>query len=320
MSKPIAAMASLVRPLVEPHCDGLDVTWFTSTEEALEIAPHAEIGWFDMYDKEKMREVLAKATNLKWLNSIYAGVEHFPLDQLKTQGTIVTNGAGLNSSPIAEFVLMGMLAAAKRTDKLLDLQKQQAWPEQAPGTDELADSKALIIGYGGIGQQVAKKLSGFDVNITAVRRNVSDDPAGLSTEVISTNDWRARLGDFDWVIISAPATQETRHLLGAEELAAMKPSAWLVNVARGSLVDQSALLDALTDKKIGGAVLDVTEPEPLPKGDPLWTAPNCFITMHVSGVAQTRMFQRAATRFVKNLQHYQNGTQMIAVADLARGY
>jgi phosphoglycerate dehydrogenase-like enzyme len=320
MSKPIAAMASLVRPLVEPHCGDLDVTWFTSTEEALEIAPHAEIGWFDMYDKDKMAQVLSAATSLKWLNSIYAGVEHFPLDQLKQQGTIVTNGAGLNSSPIAEFVVMGMLSAAKRTDKLLELQAQQEWPEQAPGTTELTDGKALIIGYGGIGQQVAKKLSGFDMDVTAVRRTASDDPAGLGTEVIGTDDWRARLGEFDWVIVSAPATTETQKLLGADEFAAMKPSAWLINVARGSLVDQPALVEALNSKAIGGAMLDVTDPEPLPKGDPLWTAANCFITMHVSGVAQTRMFQRAAARFVENLKRYQTGGDMVAVADLDRGY
>ncbi|MEW4467951.1 D-2-hydroxyacid dehydrogenase [Parasphingorhabdus sp. JC815] len=320
MSKPIAAMASLVRPMVEEHCEDLDVTWFTSTEEALEIAPHTEIGWFDMYDKEKMAQVLSTATNLKWLNSIYAGVEHFPLDQLKQQGTIVTNGAGLNSSPIAEFVVMGMLAAAKRSDKLMTLQQQQEWPEQAPGTTELADGKALIIGYGGIGQQVAKKLSGFEMKVTAVRRTASDDPAGLGTEVIGTDDWRGRIGEFDWVIVSAPATSETRKLLGKDEITAMKSSAWLINVARGSLVDQDALVTALNDKTIGGAVLDVTEPEPLPKGDPLWTAENCLITMHMSGVAQTRMFQRAASRFVENLKRYRNGEDMIAVADLDRGY
>ncbi len=315
MTKPKAAMASLVRPMVEQHCDDLDVTWFTSTEEALEIAPHAEIGWFDMYDKEKMAEVITAATNLKWLNSIYAGVDHFPLAQLKEQGTLLTNGAGLNSSPIAEFAIMGMLAAAKRTDILLENQRDHIWLEHPPGTAELSESKALIIGYGGIGQQIAKKLSGFEMDIVAVRRTATDDPA-----VIGLEDWRKRLGEFDWVILSAPATSETQKMIGANELAAMKSSAWLINVARGSLVDQPALLDALEKKEIGGAVLDVTDPEPLPKDDPLWDAPNCFITMHVSGQAQTRMFQRAASRFIKNLKRYQNGEEMIAVADLERGY
>ena len=315
MTKPKAAMASLVRPMVEPHCGDLDVTWFTSTEEALEIAPHAEIGWFDMYDKAKMAEIISAATNLKWLNSIYAGVEHFPLAQLKAQGTILTNGAGLNSAPIAEFAVMMMLSAAKRSDLIVDSQRQHKWLETPPGTTEIDDSKALIIGYGGIGQQIAKKLAGFDVEVTAVRRTATGEP-----NVIGLEDWRDRLGEFDWIFVSAPATSDTRHMFGAEEFAAMKNSAWLVNVARGTLVDQDALLTALNDKTIGGAALDVTDPEPLPADHPLWDAPNCLITMHLSGTAQTRMFQRAAARFVENLKRYQKGEQMIAVADFDRGY
>ncbi|NCN85589.1 MAG: D-2-hydroxyacid dehydrogenase [Sphingomonadales bacterium] len=315
MTKPKAAMASLVRPLVEPHCGDLDVTWFTSTEEAMEIAPQAEIGWFDMYDKEKMAEIISAATNLKWLNSIYAGVEHFPLEQLKAQGTILTNGAGLNGAPIAEFAVMMMLAAAKRSDLILDNQRQHNWLETPPGTAEIDDSKALIIGYGGIGQQIAKKLSGFDVEVTAVRRTATSE-----ANVIGLDDWRDRLGEFDWVFVSAPATSDTKHMFGADEFAAMKSSAWLVNVARGSLVDQEALLTALNDKAIGGAALDVTDPEPLPADHPLWDAPNCIITMHLSGTAQTRMFQRAAARFVENLKRYKNGDDMIAVADFDRGY
>ncbi|ASK86806.1 D-2-hydroxyacid dehydrogenase [Sphingorhabdus sp. SMR4y] len=314
-TKPKAAMASLVRPMVEPHCGDLDVTWFTSTEEALEIAPQVEIGWFDMYDKDKMAKIISAATNLKWLNSIYAGVEHFPLEQLKAQGTILTNGAGLNSAPIAEFAVMMMLAAAKRSDLIVDNQRQHNWLETPPGTTEIEDSKVLIIGYGGIGQQIAKKLSGFDVEVTAVRRTATGAP-----HVIGLDDWRERLGEFDWVFVSAPATSDTKHMFGAEEFAAMKSSAWLVNVARGSLVDQDALLAALNDKAIGGAALDVADPEPLPADHPLWDAPNCIITMHLSGVAQTRMFQRAAARFVENLKRYRNGEDMIAVADFDRGY
>ncbi len=314
-AKPKAAMASLVRPMIEPHCGDLDVTWFTSTEEAMEVAPHAEIGWFDMYDKDKMAAIISAATNLKWLNSIYAGVEHFPLEQLKSQGTILTNGAGLNSAPIAEFAIMLMLSAAKRSDVIFDNQRQHNWLETAPGTVEIDGSKALIIGYGGIGQQIAKKLSGFDVDVTAVRRTATGD-----SHVIGLDDWRDRLGEFDWVFVSAPATSDTRHMFGADEFAAMKSSAWLVNVARGSLVDQDALVKALNDKAIGGAALDVADPEPLPADHPLWDAPNCLISMHLSGVAQTRMFQRAAARFVENLKRYRGGEEMIAVADFDRGY
>ena len=315
MTKAKAAMAALVRPLVEPHCGDLDVTWFQTTEEAMAAAPEAEIGWFDMYDKDQMAKTIAAATSLKWLNSIYAGVEHFPLKQLKSQSTILTNGAGLNSAPIAEFAIMMMLSAAKRMDLIVDNQRKHEWPDHPPGTTELADSKALIIGYGGIGQQIAKKLSGFDIDVTAVRRSATDDP-----NVIGLDDWQDRLGEFDWVFVSAPATDETSKMLGADEFAAMKNTAWLVNVARGTLVDQEALLDALKNKTIGGAALDVTDPEPLPSDHPLWDAPNCLITMHHSGQAQTRMFERAAVRFVENLKRYQAGEEMIAVADFDRGY
>lgn len=310
-----AAIASLIRPLVEGQLDGLDVTWFDSGDQALEIADTVEIGWFDMYDKPKMGEIISAATNLKWLNSIYAGIEHFPVDALRERGTIVTNGTGINAIPIAEYVVMGMLAASKRVDKLLESQAKREWLNGPPGNSELFESKVLIIGYGAIGQQVAKTLSGFNADITAVRRTpVSDGSA------IGPDQWRSRLGEFDWVILAAPATDETQHMIGSEELAAMKDSAWLVNIARGSLVDQPALISALEAKKIGGAFLDTVTPEPLPSEDPLWTAPNLFITSHMSGNATTRMFERAGQRFVENLKRYQSGEPMISVADLNLGY
>lgn len=310
-----AAIASLIRPLVEGQLDGLDVTWFDSGDQALEIADTVEIGWFDMYDKPKMSEIISAATNLKWLNSIYAGIEHFPVDALRERGTIVTNGTGINAIPIAEYVVMGMLSAAKRVDKLLESQAKKEWLNGPPGNSELFESKVLIIGYGAIGQQVAKTLAGFNADITAVRRTpVSDGSA------IGPDDWRSRLGEFDWVIVAAPATDETQHMIGPDELAAMKDTAWLINIARGSLVDQPALITALEAKTIGGAFLDTVTPEPLPPEDPLWRAPNLFITSHMSGNATTRMFERAGQRFVENLKRYRSGEPMISVADLNLGY
>ncbi|NNC71731.1 MAG: D-2-hydroxyacid dehydrogenase [Sphingomonadaceae bacterium] len=313
--QPRAAIAALMRPLVEPHIDGLDVTWFENAEQAMEIAANVEIGWFDMYDKPKMAEIIAAATNLKWLNSIYAGIEHFPVDALKERGTIVTNGAGINAIPIAEFVVMGMLAAAKRLDTILAAQGRNEWLSGPPGSGELFESKILIIGYGAIGQQVAKTLSGFNADITAVRRTPVDDP-----NIITPDQWPARLGEFDWVILAAPATGETQHMIGTDELAAMKTSGWLVNVARGSLVDQAALVEALESKSIAGAVLDTVTPEPLPEDDSLWNAPNVMITSHLSGNSTSRMFERAARRFIDNLKRYQSGEEMVAVVDLKLGY
>ncbi len=310
-----AAIASLMRPMIEGQIDGLDVTWFENGDQAMEIADSVEIGWFDMYDKAKMAEIIGAATNLKWLNSIYAGIEHFPVEALKERGTTVTNGVGINAIPIAEFVLMGMLGAAKRIDKILDGQARGEWLNGPQGTVELFESKILIIGYGAIGQQVAQLLSGFNADITAVRRTPVDDP-----NIVTPEEWPARLGEFDWVIVAAPATSETQHMIGANELAAMKDSAWLVNVARGSLIDQPALIKALEDKTIAGAVLDTVTPEPLPGDDPLWKAPNVFVTSHLSGNSTSRMFERAAKRFVENLKRYQAGEDMVAVVNLELGY
>jgi phosphoglycerate dehydrogenase-like enzyme len=316
MSKPIkAAMAALMRPLIEPHVEGLDVTWFASTDEALEIAPTVEIGWFDMFDKDKMAEIMIAATELKWLNTIYAGLESFPLEVLRERGIIVTNGAGIGAIPIAEYVIMGMLAAAKRIDVVLDNQREHVWMNDSPGVTELFEGNALIIGQGAIGSEIASRLAGFGMNITGVRRTPDKNPA-----IIGINDWQERLGEFDWIILAAPATTETQHLIGPAELAAMKTSAWIINIARGSLIDQPALIDALHSKAIGGAFLDTVYPEPLPSDDPLWDAPNTFITSHLSGRSQTRMFERAADRFIENLKRYRQQSEMIAVADLSLGY
>lgn len=316
MTDPIkAVLPAMAKPLIESRLEGLDVSWFTSGAEAAEMAPDAEIGWLDMYDKAAMAKAIEAGESLKWLSSIYAGVEHFPLGLLRERGTKVTNGTGINAIPIGEYVVMGMLAAAKRLDKVLEGQRAHDWQQGSPGQAELFESKVLIIGFGSIGHEVAKRLKGFDAEVIAVRRSPDPDPM-----IIGTDEWKPRLGEFDWVILAAPATDETEHLIGAGELAAMKDSAWLVNIARGSLVDQAALVAALHDGTIGGAFLDTVDPEPLPKDDPLWDAPNTFITMHHSGNSTTRMFERAAQRFLDNLSRYRSGEPLLSAVDLDLGY
>jgi phosphoglycerate dehydrogenase-like enzyme len=138
--------------------------------------------------------------------------------------------------------------------------------------------------------------------------------------VLTPDQWRARLGEFDWVILAVPGTAETEGMIGAAEIAAMKPSAVLVNVARGSVVDQDALVAALTDRRIGGAFLDVTTPEPLPADHPLWSLPNAHVTMHLSGRAQAKMFKRAAARFLDNLGRYKRGEPLWPQVDFKLGY
>jgi phosphoglycerate dehydrogenase-like enzyme len=314
MTKTIAVMSGLIRPLLEPQLPvDLDVRWFMSTEQALELAPLADIGWFDLNDKEEMFKIISAATNLKWLNSIYAGVDGMPLAQLKAQGTLVTNGSGINAITIAEYVVMGMLTVAKGYREVVRAQGRREWLLDSPGKVELYGSKALLLGYGAIGSLIEERLKSFGVDVTITRRS-----PGPNT--LMPDQWRGRLSEFDWIILAVPATPETDKMIGAAELAAMKPSATLINIARGSVIDQDALITALDNRKIGAAFLDVTDPEPLPENHPLWGVENAHITMHLSGRAQDKMFIRSAQRFLENLARYKKGEPLSPLVNLTLGY
>lgn len=314
MTKTKLVMAGLVRPLIEPRLpDWVEAHWYMSKEEGLALASLAEIGWFDMYDKTDMAAVIGAATNMKWLNSIYAGVDGMPLAQLKAQGCVVTNGAGINAITIAEYVVMGMLTVAKGYREVVRAQDRHEWLMDSPGKVELFGSKALLLGYGAIGKLIEERLKPFGVDVTVVRR--TPGPTSLAPDA-----WRVRLGEFDWIILAVPATPETENMIGADELATMKQSATLINIARGSVVEQDALVSALRDKQIGAAFLDVTTPEPLPADHPLWTLDNAHITMHLSGRAQDKMFVRSATRFLENLARYRKGEPLSPLVNLDLGY
>lgn len=311
-----AVFPAMARPLIERHLTGdIDAHWFTSAEELLALAPEAEIGWFDLQKPETVGKAIALGRKLKWIFTVYAGLDAFPLDLLRERGTVLTNGVGLNAIPVAEYAVMGVLNAAKRFDQVVRAQDRAEWLGASPGTVELFESKALIIGYGAIGALIGERLKSFGVTVTGVRRSRSDDPAMLSPD-----EWRQHLGEFDWVILAAPSTGETKAMLGDVEFAAMKSSAWLINIARGDLVDQDALISALARKQLAGAFLDVTAPEPLPPENPLWDTPNVMITMHLSGRAQTRLFERAAILFADNMGLYRAGQPLRNEVDLVLGY
>lgn len=311
---PVAVLSALIRPLVEPHLPvGIEAKFYASVEELMTLAPEAEIGWFDLDKKEPMIDAIRRATSLKWLNSIYAGLDFLPHAEMLERGITVTNGAGINAITIAEYVVMGMLVHAKGYREVVRAQERHEWLRESPGKIELAGTRALLLGYGAIGKLIKPRLEAFDVEVTVVRRSGGEG-------VLTPDQWRGKLGEFDWVILAVPATPETTGMIGTGELAAMKPDAVLVNIARGEVVDQPALVAALEAKSIGGAFLDVTTPEPLPADNPLWSLDNAHVTMHLSGRAQTRMFQRSAERFVANCHRYVAGEAVEPQFDLTLGY
>jgi phosphoglycerate dehydrogenase-like enzyme len=260
-----------MRALVEPRVpEWVEARWWGSPDELVALAPQAEIGWFDLHEKPPVLAAVEGAKGLRWLNTAYAGVNWLPLADLDRRGVVLTCGRGLTATSVAEFALMTMLAVAKDYAAVVRAQDRGEWLHDAPGTRELAGSRALVLGQGAIGQAVGRMLQGFGVETLAVRRS-------------SGEGWRARLGEFDWIVLALPGTPETRGLIGAAELAAMKREAVLVNFARANIVDEAALIDALGGRRIAAAVLDVTEPEPLPDGHPLWSLPNVLVSPHVAG-------------------------------------
>ena len=310
-----AVLPAAARPLLEPHLPAtLDVAWFATPDDAKTMIADADIAWVDMQPTHLVAEAIrAAGPKLKWVSTIYAGLDAFPLEVLRAGDVTLTNGAGINAVTVAEYAVMGVLVAAKRFDSVLRAQDRRDWLKDAPGKIELAGTSALIIGYGTIGRMIGDRLTAFGVDVIGVTRSGRDG-------TITPDAWRDRLDSFDWVILAAPSTTGTHAMIGHDELTRMKRSAWLINIARGDMIDDDALLAALDSGTIAGAFLDPTNPEPLPPEHPLWSAPNAIITMHLSGRSQTTMFARGAALFRKNLVAFLAGEPMTNVADLTAGY
>lgn len=300
--------------------EDLEVAWYRDLAECRAAARDAEVLWLDFFRRPDIESILEPARNLRWVFTRGAGMDNQPLEVYRSRGVTLTNGSGLAAPPIAESLVLAMLAATKGFPDLVRAQDRGEWLERPPGFGELQSTRALILGYGEIGQAVAARLRGFEVEITAVRRR-PERSAGDSAEipVIGPDDWRKRLPDFDWVIVTVASVAGNRHLLGEPELAAMRSGAWVLNVTRGWVLDQSALLAALRTGRLGGAYLDVTDPEPLPPESELWRLPNVIITPH-SSWASNRNSERAAGLFLDNLGRYRSGAALRNVVDLAAGY
>ncbi|MBT2134236.1 D-2-hydroxyacid dehydrogenase [Croceibacterium sp. LX-88] len=303
----IAVLPQHAQPLLEGRLpDWIDVRWWDSVEELHRHAPEAEIGWFDMHVKPPAFRAIELATQLRWLNSSYAGVDWMPLADLQRRGVSLTCGTGLTTQQVAEFAVMTMLAVAKDYPAVVRAQDRADWLAVPPGIRDLAGSRALLLGNGAIGRAIGRVLEAFEVETVPVTSR--------------QGDWREQLGIFDWIVLAVPGTRETRGMIGAAELDVMKPDAVLVNFARADCVDQAALVDALREKRIAAAILDLTDPEPLPPGHPLWSLDNAHITMHLSGIPTPASQARAAERFLRNCERFGKGEPLEARVDLTRGY
>ena len=268
-------------------------------------------------------EQFAHARKLRWIHSTAAGVSQLMYPELRNSAVIITNTSGISSVPMAEHTMGLILALARNFPDSVRCQDRASWSQQELWDkplhlSEINGSVLLIVGYGSIGKELAKRARAFDVRVWGVTRSGLGDTTHAE-RILAIAQLNEALPHADYVVIAAPDTSETKHLIGAEQIARMKRGARLINVSRGSLLDESALVDALKSGALGGAALDVTEIEPLPPDSKLWKAPNLFITPHTSAISE-RLWQRETDLFLKLLDQWFSGKELSNRVDLSRGY
>lgn len=280
----------------------------------------------------------AQVPNLRWLHVHSAGVDHVLEQPLgKLDDVQITTSSGIHATIITEYVFMMMLAFGHRLLALLKHQSTAHWPDENKYTLfmplELRGSTIGIVGYGSIGREIARLANTFGMEVLAIKRNVFE-PSDLDGYALpGTGDAEGQffhrlyppealvtmVRDCDFVVITTPLTEATRLMFGKEAFEAMKPTAYLINVGRGGVLDEQALLHALQQGKIAGAALDVFEAEPLPDDSPLWKQPNVIISPHISGNSP-RYNERAAALFGENLRRFLGHKDLLNRASAERGY
>jgi phosphoglycerate dehydrogenase-like enzyme len=273
------------------------------------------------------------APNLRWVQGYYAGVDRWGRLPF-TQPQMWTTTSGIHCH-VAELVLTLMLAFARKLTLILDNQEKAGWPADRVRLFEpyeLRDSTVGVVGYGSIGRQVGYLCRAFGMRVLAADRpevlqkepewKLPGTPSvseAMPDRLYDPSDLKFLMQESDYVVLSLPYTPDTHHMISAAILAAMKPTGVLINVARGSVVDESALIEALRERKIRGAGLDVYSREPLPASSPFWHMPNVIASPHVAGFSP-HYLRRAMTLFAENLRRYIAGEPLLNLVQKERGY
>src|SRR5689334_19834567 len=282
----------------------------------------AELPDTDIFVGYSLRpEQLKDAKKLKWLHSTAAGVAQLMYPELRDSGIMVTNPSGVFSVPMAEHTMGLLLALARNFPDSVRQQDRANWSQQElwdkpQHLSEVNGQVLLIVGYGSIGRELAKRAKVFDMRVWGVTRSGRGD-GGHVEKILPAAKLHEALSEADYVVISAPETAETKHLIGAAEMAKMKRGARLINIGRGSLLDEGALIRALESGALGGAAIDVAQTEPLPAESPLWKAANLFITPHTSALSD-RLWKRQTALLVELLERWFDDKEMFNRVDLER--
>lgn len=303
-------------PLLEQLGDEAEIRCASSADELRRLLPGAEVmlGW--NFRTASLREAWGAVDSLRWIHWAGAGVDAAMFDELANSDIQFTNARGVFDRPMAEWVLGVVIAFAKRFPEIMASQARAEWHYRL--SELVAGKRALVVGVGSIGRAVGRLLHAVGMQIEAVGRSARDGDPDFG-HVYSIDELRARLPDADYVVLITPLTEQTRGMFGAAEFAAMSPGARFINIGRGALVVEEALLAALHAGGIAGAALDVFVDEPLPSQSPFWTAPNCLVSPHISG--DYAGFEAAmADQFIENWRRYRAGEPLLNVVDKRLGF
>ena len=269
------------------------------------------------FDQTHLTDLPDLAPNVKWIQATSAGigqmVKRLEYDT-RMPTTIFTTASGIHSQPLAEFCLMSMLMYSRGLTRMLKMQSQKHW-ERYAGTD-LIDRTVVIIGMGNIGQKVTEIAKSFGMKVIGIKRTISETDLMemQADQILPANKLQYALKQADYLILCMPHTPETEHMIGETELNLLPKGAMLINIARGTVVDETALIKALEHGHLGGAALDVFQTEPLPKDSPLWNMPNVLVSPH-SGSTSERENSRLTDLFCHNLRQYLDNKPLLNVLD-----
>ncbi len=284
------------------------------------------------------RDLLTQCPKLRWMQQWSAGadwlMEH---PDVQKMDFVLTNASGVHAVPISEHIFAFLLAFARHIPQAVRAQREHIWIANGKQSDgisgldsdslstledtdmlELAEKTLLLLGIGAIGERTAKLADAFDMRVIGVRHS-PENSAPHVEQMVGNDELLDVLPAADFVVITLPLTPQTRGLFDAEKIGAMKESAYLINIGRGEIVDEEALVEALQNKRIAGAGLDVFVQEPLPQESPLWGMENVIVTSHYAGLTP-RYDERAFNIFINNLRRYRDGEELRNVVDKEMGY
>ncbi len=304
-----------------PLEDLADISVGAEPGELEQLLPAAEVVVFGLaHQSIDLAAAWQHARSVRWAHSLSAGVENLLFPALVRSRVPLTNSRGVFKRPLAEFAVMGILFHYKRVRRLIENQRARQWLDYQV---TLLEGRVMgVVGYGEIGRECALLGAALGMKVQALRRNPARSAGdALLSRVFAPEELQVMLSGIDVLVCAAPLTRDTRHLIADREFEAMKPGAIVVNVGRGPVIDESALIRALVNRRIAGASLDVFEREPLPHDSPLWGMENVLISPHCADRTEDPDWLELTMRFfVENFQRYRSGQPLENVVDKRAGY